>query len=160
MLPPYPYAEAVQAMRAWIGAHGRLPHERDWERAEEGRPCARTVRRRWGWYELMADALDVDLAEILELEGQVEERGIMPRRPRRLRRDLLGAMIEYHDRWDCWPVGSDWERATFEHPARRTYLRRFGSWQLAVEAAERERRRLTRGRQRQAAGPAPRARCP
>ncbi len=106
-------------MGAWIGAHGRMPHEREWERAEEGRPCARTVRRRWGWYELMADALDVDLAEILELEGQVEERGIMPRRPRRLRRDLLGAMIEYRDRWDCWPSGRDWERATFEHPARQ-----------------------------------------
>ena len=110
-------------MRAWIHVHGQLPHERDWERAEEGRPCARTVRRRWGWYELMADALDVDLAEILELQGQVDERGAMPRRPRRLRGDLLGAIIAYRDRWDCWPSGNDWERATFEHPARRTYVR-------------------------------------
>jgi hypothetical protein len=155
MLPPYPYSEAVQAMRDWIREHGQLPHERDWERSEKGRPCARTVRRRWGWYELMADALDIDLAEILELEGQIEERGILPRRPRRLRRDLLGAMIAFHDRWDRWPSGSDWERATLEHPARGTYVRRFGSWPLAVEAADRERRRLKRGRQHPAAGSTP-----
>ena len=25
MLPAYPYSKAVQAMRAWIGAHGQLP---------------------------------------------------------------------------------------------------------------------------------------
>jgi len=134
-------------MRAWISAHGQLPREQDWEHAEKGRPCARTVRCRWGWYELMADALDVDLAEILELDGQVEARGMMPRQPYRLRRDLLGAIIAYRDRWDCWPTGSDWERATDDHPARRTYVRRFGSWQVAIEAAERERRRLKRKRQ-------------
>jgi len=32
-------------------------------------------------------------------------------------------------------------------PTRRTYVRRFGSWQLAIESAERERRKVNRERQ-------------
>ena len=55
MPPPYPYSDTVQAMRAWVRALGRLPCESDWEHAANGRPCARTVRRRWGWYELTAE---------------------------------------------------------------------------------------------------------
>ena len=144
MPPPYPYADAVQAMRAWVHALGRLPCERDWEHAEQERPCARTVRRRWGWYELMADALDIDLAEILELEGQLVERGVLPRRPRRPRGDLLGALIAYRELCGYWPSGRDWERATPEHPPRRTYVRRFGSWRAAIDAAEKELRRHKR----------------
>ena len=103
-------------MRAWVRALGRLPCTRDWEHAASGRPCARTVRRRWGWYELMADALDIDLAEILELEGQLLERGLLPRRPRRPREDLLGALIAYRELCGYWPSGRDWDRATPEHP--------------------------------------------
>lgn len=70
-------------------------------------------------------------------------RGATPRRPQLLRGDLLGALIAHCDMWGSWPNGSDWERASPEHPPRRTYVRRFGSWLAAIEAAERERNRRT-----------------
>ena len=51
---------------------------------------------------------------------------MLPRRLTRPRGDLLGALIAYRELWGYWPSGSDWERATPEHPPRRMYIRRFG----------------------------------
>ena len=34
-----------------------------------------------------------------------------------------------------WPQPRAWETATKDHPTRRAYVRRFGSWAAAIEAA-------------------------
>jgi len=54
------------------------------------------------------------------------------------RREMLEALIEAFDENGAWPSGRSWERATAAHPARRTYVRLFGSWRRAVDGAAAE----------------------
>src|SRR5215831_18616921 len=51
--------QALAAVRAFHAEHGRLPRWREWERATASRPCAKTIDRRWGWRELLAEAVGV-----------------------------------------------------------------------------------------------------
>jgi hypothetical protein len=48
--------QALAAVRAFHVEHGRLARWREWELADESRPCAKTIDRRWGWRELLAEA--------------------------------------------------------------------------------------------------------
>jgi hypothetical protein len=41
---------------SWYAQHGRLPRAQDWEKAASGTLSRRTIRRRWGWNQLMAEA--------------------------------------------------------------------------------------------------------
>ncbi len=141
MPDPFPHWQALDAMRNWCVKNGRPPREAEWARATLDRPAARTVRRRWGWYQLIADALGIGLDELLELGGQPGYRSQRPVIPHWRMNEALQAMIGHKDRTGQWPSRRSWEGATAEHPAARTYVRRLGSWALAVEAADRERRR-------------------
>src|SRR5262245_5969701 len=42
----------------------RLPRPHEWERATPTRPCAKTIERRWGWRELLAEAIGADPNQI------------------------------------------------------------------------------------------------
>jgi hypothetical protein len=61
--------------------------------------------------------------------------------------ETVEALIEAYAESAAWPSGRSWERAAARHPARRSYIRLFGSWPPAAAAAEAEvvRRRGGRG---------------
>jgi hypothetical protein len=50
------YEQAGEAARRWIVEHGRYPQQQEWEHRAPGRPTTRTIKRRWGWEQLMQDA--------------------------------------------------------------------------------------------------------
>src|SRR3979411_1756892 len=50
------YEQALEAARLWIAEHGRYPQQQGWEHRAPGRPTTRTIKRRWGWEELMHEA--------------------------------------------------------------------------------------------------------
>jgi hypothetical protein len=50
------YGWAVEAARLWIAEHGRYPTPQEWEYQAPGRPTTRTIKRRWGWEQLMREA--------------------------------------------------------------------------------------------------------
>jgi hypothetical protein len=51
------------------------------------------------------------------------------------RAELLSALRQAHVKLGRWPTAGEWELATAEHASRRTYVRWFGSWAPAIEAA-------------------------
>jgi hypothetical protein len=51
------YDQAVGAARRWIAEHGRYPQQQEWEHRAPGRPTTRTIKRRWGWDQLMMAAV-------------------------------------------------------------------------------------------------------
>jgi hypothetical protein len=57
---PPPATRALDAVRQFYAEHGRLPQRREWEYAIRDRPCARTIDRRWGWRNLLAEAIGVE----------------------------------------------------------------------------------------------------
>ena len=66
---------ALAAVRAFHAEHGRLPRWREWERATSARPCARTIERRWGWRELLAEAIGVRPNDVnVSWEGVLDDR--------------------------------------------------------------------------------------
>jgi hypothetical protein len=50
------YEQALEAGRRWIAEQGRYPQQQEWEHQAPGRPTTRTIKRRWGWEELMRAA--------------------------------------------------------------------------------------------------------
>jgi hypothetical protein len=48
--------QALEAAQRWIADHGRYPQQREWEHRALGRPTTRTIKRRWGWDQLMRAA--------------------------------------------------------------------------------------------------------
>jgi len=130
-------ADVVAAMLAWFERHGRMPMWDDWQHAAPGRPCAKTVERRWGWERLRAQALGVSRQGIREMRARAHPDGLGSRWREQA---LIEALIHHRRDHGEWPSGNAWEAATATHPARRTYVRRFGSWDAAVAAAERARR--------------------
>jgi len=59
LMRPVSRQQALEAVRAFHAKHGRLPRWREWERATALWPCAKTIERRWGWRELLAEAIGV-----------------------------------------------------------------------------------------------------
>jgi hypothetical protein len=53
---PADYDQAVEAARRWIAENGRYPQQQEWEHQAPGRPTTRTIKRRWGWEQLMREA--------------------------------------------------------------------------------------------------------
>jgi hypothetical protein len=119
------YEQAVEAARRWIAEHGRYPQQQEWEHWAPGRPTARTIKRRWGWEQLMQGAV-----------GQVAwGRSVTPARPTDwnscARCDLA------HEELGRWSTAGEWEASTSEHVSRRSYVRAFGSWRRACRTAGR-----------------------
>jgi len=56
LLEPASCDQALDAVRDFHSEHERLPRRREWERATSTRPCAKTIERRWGQHELLAEA--------------------------------------------------------------------------------------------------------
>jgi hypothetical protein len=71
----------------------------------------------------MAEATGVDPAEVMEQEL------------RTYRRQLLRTLRAAREQLGRWPGGREWEQATADHAARRTYVRNFGSWEEACHEA-------------------------
>jgi hypothetical protein len=67
--------QALDAVRAFHAEHGRLPRWREWERATASRPCAKTIERRWGWRELLAEAIGTHPNQVdVSWEAVLDER--------------------------------------------------------------------------------------
>jgi hypothetical protein len=119
------YEHAVEAARRWIAEHGRYPQQQEWEHRAPGRPTTRTIKRRWGWDELMRAAAGVG-ARSPELER---------RRQRRL--ELLLTLRKAREDLGRWPTAGEWEASVSEHVSRRSCVRAFGSWRRACRTAAR-----------------------
>jgi hypothetical protein len=108
------YEQAVEAARRWIAEHGRYPQQ-EWEHRAPVRPTPRTIKRRWGWEELMRAAAGAG-ARSPKLET---------RRQRRL--ELLLTLRKAREELGRWPTAGEWEASTSWHVSRRSYVRQFGS---------------------------------
>jgi hypothetical protein len=119
------HEQAVEAARRWIAEHGRYPQQQEWEHRAPGRRTTRTIKRRWGWEELMRAAAGAD-ARSPKLET---------RRQRRL--ELLLTLRRAREELGRWPPAGEWEASTSEHASRRSYVRAFRSWRRACRTAAR-----------------------
>ena len=122
-------------MQQWIDENGRIPVYSDWELAGHGHPCAKTIDRHWGWDAFRAAAVGVSRSKLRELTLRGGPAYPLHGWPRS---ELLQALIDHYVREGTWPTGHLWEAAASDHPSWRTYRRRFGSWQQAIDAAARE----------------------
>jgi hypothetical protein len=107
--------------RAWP------PRWREWERATASRPSAKTIERRWGWRELLAEAIgtqanQVDVSWETLLDARVQA--------------MLAALASVRDELGRWPTAAEWDRSG-RQPSARTLRRHLGSWAQACRAAER-----------------------
>ncbi|MBJ7597760.1 hypothetical protein [Candidatus Nephthysia bennettiae] len=119
------YGQALEAARRWIAEHGRYPQQQEWEHRAPGRPTTRTIKRRWGWDQLMTAAAGAD-ARAPKLEA---------RKAHRL--ELLLTLRRAREELGRWPTAGEWELATSDHASRRSFVRAFGSWRLACRTAAR-----------------------
>ena len=124
---PADYGQAVEAARRWIAEHGRYPQQQEWEYRAPGRPTTRTIKRRWGWEELMREAAG---------SGRLGSQGDAWKA---YRLELLCTLRRAREELGRWPTAGEWEIATNEHASRRSYTRHFGSWRLACRMAARVR---------------------
>src|SRR2546423_14741876 len=102
------YEQALEAARLWIAEHGRYPQQQEWEHRAPGRPTTRTIKRRWGWGELMMAAAGVDALRP-QLEARKAHQVEMLLTLRRGRHEL-----------GRWPTGPEREVATDWHGPRRS----------------------------------------
>ena len=104
----------MSSRRACIDAHlderdgqvhafqGWLPRRHEWERATGIRPCARTIDWRWGWRELLAEAIGVT-------PNQSTPRGRRSWTSEPLA--MLAALNAARDELGRWPQAWEWESA-------------------------------------------------
>jgi hypothetical protein len=119
-----------QALAAVCDFHredGRLPRRHEWERATPTRPCAKTIERRWGWRELLAEAIgtqsnQVDLSWETLLDARVQV--------------MLAALAAARAELGRWPTAAEWDRSG-RRPSARTFVRHLGGWAEACRAAAR-----------------------
>src|SRR3981081_1219627 len=119
------YEQALEAARLWIAEHGRYPQQQEWEHRAPGRPTTRTIKRRWGWDELMMAATGAG----------ARSPKLKTRRQRRL--ELLLTLRRAREELGRWPTAGEWEASTSEHVCRRSYTRRFVSWRRACRTQAR-----------------------
>src|SRR5215471_8958829 len=109
--------QALAAVREFHAEHGRLPRWREWEGATASRPCAKTIDRRWGWRELLAEAIGVRPAQVAgSWDAILDDRAGAMLVALRAARDELGR----------WPLAAEWD-AGGRRPSARTFTRHFGS---------------------------------
>ena len=111
--------QALDAVREFHAEHGRMPRWREWEQATASRPCAKTIERRWGWRELLAEAIgvrpnDIEVSWVPMLDDRAEAMLVA----RRAARNELGRR----------PTAAEWgTRAAVGRPTW-TFGRHFGGW--------------------------------
>ncbi len=124
---PVSREHAIAAIRQFHAIHGRLPRWREWERATGTTPCAKTIERRWGWRELLAEAIGVQPNQIdASWEGVLDDQA----------QAMLAALTAARHEFGRWPLASEWEAAG-RRPSARTFARHFGGWGEACRVAER-----------------------
>ncbi len=122
LMKPFSREQALEAVRQFHAQHGRLPRWREWERATGMAPCAKTIERRWGWRELLAEAIGVKPNQIdVSWEAVLDDRA----------QAMLAALKAARDELGRWPLVADWETAGLR-PSPRTFTRHFGSWRRRV----------------------------
>jgi hypothetical protein len=109
---PPPATRALDAVRQFYAEHGRLPQRREWEYAIRDRPCARTIDRRWGWRNLLAEAIGVEPDGLDLWEAAVAYRAVR----------MLARLVEARDELGRWPFAEEWERSG-RKPSRRSFVR-------------------------------------
>ncbi|MBJ7598180.1 hypothetical protein [Candidatus Nephthysia bennettiae] len=119
------YDQALEAARQWIAEHGRFPQQQEWEYQAAGRPTTRTIKRRWGWEQLMREAAGSD-----HLGPRGDTR-------KAYRLELLCTLRRAREDLGRWPTASEWDAATSGHVSRRSYVRQFGTWRRACRTAAR-----------------------
>src|SRR5438270_4606331 len=119
------YEQAMEAARRWIAEHGRYPQQEEWGHRAPGRPTTRTIKRRWGWEQLMREAAG---NRCLGPKGDA-------RKANRL--ELLCTLRRAREELGRWPTAGEWEFATNWHVSRRSYVRQFASWRRACRTAAR-----------------------
>lgn len=118
---PASYDQALDAVREFHAERGRLPRWREWERATSTRPCAKTIERRWGWRELLADAIGVRPGDVnVSWEAVLDDRALT----------MLAALRAARDELRRWPTAAEWDRSG-RRPTARTFVRHFGGWREA-----------------------------
>ena len=124
---PVSREQTLDAVRKFHAEHGRLPRWREWERATAARPCAKTIDRRWGWRELLAEEIGVKPNQVdVSWEAVLDHRA----------QALLASLMAARDELGRWPLAAEWEAAG-NRPSPRTFTRHFGSWREACGAAAR-----------------------
>jgi hypothetical protein len=125
------HEEAAKAVRAWFEESGRLPTWTEWEKASDGRPSARTIQRRWGWHELLADAIGGSTGGVRDvMEWKAGYGGLHWSSSRIL------AALELAGRKGWPPTWQEWEKADESgRPTAKTVSRRFGGWGAALALA-------------------------
>ena len=122
---PADYEQAVEAARRSIAEHGRYLQQQEWEHRAPGQPTTRTIKRRWGWEQLMREAAG---------SGHLGPQGDAWKA---YRLELLCTLRRAREELGRWPTAGEWEFATSEHASRRCYTRHFGSWRRACRTAAR-----------------------
>jgi hypothetical protein len=104
--------------------HGRPPRWREWEHGHPGRAQRRSSGR-WGWRELLAEAIGVRPKDInVSWEAVLDDRA----------RATLGALRAVRAEPGGGPTAAEWD-ASGRRPASRTFARQFGNWRAACWAA-------------------------
>jgi DNA invertase Pin-like site-specific DNA recombinase len=121
---PWPRTETIASLQAWTRQHRRAPAASEWMRATPERPCASSVRKQFGRWDLA-------------LVGAGLEPPPRKRQPPKLRsrEQIIEALRAWTVNNGRPPVGPDWVRATPERPCTATVYKQFGSWRAALEAA-------------------------
>jgi LmbE family N-acetylglucosaminyl deacetylase len=117
--------QALDAVQAFHAERGRLPRWREWERATESRPCTKTIELRWGWRELLAEAMgvrpnEVEVSWVSVLDGRAEA--------------MLAALRAARAELERWPTAAEWDRSGWR-PTSKTLVRHFGGWKEGCGAA-------------------------
>jgi hypothetical protein len=128
--------QALEAGRRWYARHGRPASWWEWGHAEPDRPSSKTVSRRWGWHAFWAEVAGIPAEQLYPPSDQG-----LPALQRHLldwsSEEMLEALRTARRAEGRWPSSRAWETAAEDHPTRRAYVRRFGSWAAAIEAAGR-----------------------
>jgi Homing endonuclease associated repeat len=105
-------------VRAFHAEHGRLPRWREWKGATASRPCAKTIELRWGWRELLAEAIGVRPNQVdISWDAILDDRA----------EAMLAALRAARDQLGRWPTAAEWAGGG-RRPSARTFARHFGSW--------------------------------
>jgi hypothetical protein len=73
--------QVLALVREFHDRHGRLPFKHEWEQADGERPARRTIERRWGWEDLLADAIAIEPDEVEDAYTSEDRRSAMKRGP-------------------------------------------------------------------------------